>query len=183
MLPLGASDFIEANGIKGPLFNLYNEGGFLIWRFWPEEKVAIDGRSDVYGPELLEENSLIAAAGSGWQKLVDDKYKINYFILPYWSEGLLTESADLARGLLKDNFELVYWDDSAAVFLRNSEQNKKIIAEYGLAHINPFEDPALVPKEEVNEVRGELKALTARFPNSAGVQEYARRFSESHLQF
>jgi hypothetical protein len=179
-LPVSAADFIEANGIKGPLFNLYNEGGYLIWRFWPKEKVAIDGRSEIYGKKALEEHDLIASAGDGWEKPVNDEYKINYFILPYWSEGLITNSSALARGLLSDNFRIVYWDDSAAVFLKNSAQNKEIINKYGIAFVNPFEGPVSVPKESVNQVREELSVLAARFPDSVSVRDYADRFSAAH---
>jgi hypothetical protein len=51
-IPDGALRAIEA--CRGPLFNHYNEGGFLIW-FTPDRPVFVDGRQDPYPvPFLLE---------------------------------------------------------------------------------------------------------------------------------
>ena len=36
-------NFLTQNQIKGKIFNYYNWGGYLIWRY-PSEKVFIDGR-------------------------------------------------------------------------------------------------------------------------------------------
>ena len=43
--PVGAADFLLENHIRGPLFNTWEDGGYLIWRLWPEQKVFIDGRA------------------------------------------------------------------------------------------------------------------------------------------
>ena len=43
--PVGASDFLSKNHIPGPLFNTWEDGGYLMWRLWPEQRVFIDGRA------------------------------------------------------------------------------------------------------------------------------------------
>ncbi len=43
--PSGAAQFLIDHRITAPLFNLYEDGGYLIWRLWPQERVFIDGRS------------------------------------------------------------------------------------------------------------------------------------------
>jgi len=43
--PSGAAEFILAHHITGPMFNTYEQGGYLIWRLWPQERVFIDGRA------------------------------------------------------------------------------------------------------------------------------------------
>jgi hypothetical protein len=40
--PAGAADFLRSRGIAAPLFNTYEEGGYLIWR---GQRVFIDGRA------------------------------------------------------------------------------------------------------------------------------------------
>lgn len=45
-LPVTAVDALGAAGLKGPLFNDYNWGGYLIWRLSPNVRVFIDGRGD-----------------------------------------------------------------------------------------------------------------------------------------
>lgn len=43
--PVGAADYLLQNHISGPLFNTWEDGGYLIWRLWPQQRVFIDGRS------------------------------------------------------------------------------------------------------------------------------------------
>lgn len=42
--PEPAVGFIKRNGLQGRLFNYYDWGGFLIWRFYPDKVVFVDGR-------------------------------------------------------------------------------------------------------------------------------------------
>jgi len=44
-VPASATDFIAENHIAGHLFNTYEQGGYLIWRLWPQQRVFMDGRS------------------------------------------------------------------------------------------------------------------------------------------
>ncbi len=43
--PARAADFLLAHHITQPIFNTYEDGGYLIWRLWPQERVFIDGRA------------------------------------------------------------------------------------------------------------------------------------------
>ncbi len=38
-----------------PIYNEYIWGGYLIWRLYPDYRVYIDGRADVYGDSLVNE--------------------------------------------------------------------------------------------------------------------------------
>ena len=48
--PPRAAAVIEQRGYRGPLFNEYGWGSYLIWRL-PALPVSIDGRADLHGPE------------------------------------------------------------------------------------------------------------------------------------
>ncbi|HEY4525970.1 MAG TPA: hypothetical protein VJL32_02650 [Candidatus Paceibacterota bacterium] len=168
--PVFAADFIEQNRIKGPFFNLYNEGGYLIWRFWPREKVFIDGRSEVYSYAVLNELSMIYNAKPGWEKLVDEKYEINYFILSY--RGASEKIVDLVRALISRNWPMVYWDDTVLIFVRPSQENMPVIQKYSLRHVNPFRPPADFPQQESREAIAEASMLLERVPYSAVVRQY-----------
>ncbi|MFH0891012.1 MAG: hypothetical protein V1856_03195, partial [Candidatus Liptonbacteria bacterium] len=133
-VPAYAADFIEQNEIKGPFFNLYNEGGYLIWRFWPKESVFIDGRSEVYALPVLQELYVIYHSGPGWEKIVDEKYGINYFILSY--RGASERIIDLVRALIGRNWPMVYWDDAVLIFLRPNPVNLPLIEKYAIRHVN-----------------------------------------------
>jgi len=46
--PVKAAEFVSQHGLRGPLFNDFNWGGYLIWRL-PNLPVSMDGRTNVYG--------------------------------------------------------------------------------------------------------------------------------------
>jgi hypothetical protein len=52
--PLSPGALAAARACPGPLFNRYNEGGFLIW-FAPERRVFIDSRKDPYPLSFLKD--------------------------------------------------------------------------------------------------------------------------------
>jgi len=43
--PAAAAGYLLQNHVPGPLFNTWEDGGYLIWRLWPEQRVFIDGRA------------------------------------------------------------------------------------------------------------------------------------------
>src|SRR5205823_9243873 len=47
--PAAAVSFMARERPPGPIFNDYNWGGYLIWKLYPQYRVFIDGRTDVYG--------------------------------------------------------------------------------------------------------------------------------------
>ena len=46
--PVGAVEYLKQHSVPEPMFNAYGFGGYLIWSRWPEHKVFIDGRSELY---------------------------------------------------------------------------------------------------------------------------------------
>jgi hypothetical protein len=43
--PSGSADFLLTHHVTAPMFNTYEQGGYLIWRLWPMQRVFIDGRA------------------------------------------------------------------------------------------------------------------------------------------
>jgi hypothetical protein len=46
--PVAAVDYLNQHSVPEPMFNSYGFGGYLVWSRWPEHKVFIDGRSELY---------------------------------------------------------------------------------------------------------------------------------------
>ena len=65
-LPLGSVAYIHEHHLRGPLFNNFDWGGFLIYAL-PDEKVAIDGRTNVHGAAEMERSFNTWNGGPGWQ--------------------------------------------------------------------------------------------------------------------
>jgi hypothetical protein len=51
--PVEAVNFLEQHHLPGRIFNSYDFGGYLIWRLYPQYRVFVDGRADVYGDAFL----------------------------------------------------------------------------------------------------------------------------------
>jgi hypothetical protein len=51
--PEDAVTFLEHSRPSGQIFNAYPFGGYLIWRLYPEYRVYVDGRADLYGDSFL----------------------------------------------------------------------------------------------------------------------------------
>lgn len=51
--PEEAVTFLEHNRPPGQIFNAYAFGGYLIWRLYPDYRVYVDGRADLYGDAFL----------------------------------------------------------------------------------------------------------------------------------
>lgn len=181
-IPVYAVDFIERVGLKGPLFNLYNEGGYLIWRLYPQMKVAIDGRSEVYTGQSLADFFGVMRAKDQWTELVDEKYKINFFFLAYNPHQLRTMITPIVLQLRKEGWVPVYWDDVIIIYVRNSPENADIIKQYGMKVIDPFSDPTKIPQELSQAAADEFQRVTTASPIETIPLEYARLFLLSRQQ-
>jgi hypothetical protein len=65
--PAAAVQWIKKNHPAPNLYNSYGWGGYLIWQLYPDYRVYIDGRADVYGDTLIEEFLNVYRASPGWQ--------------------------------------------------------------------------------------------------------------------
>ena len=61
------------------MFNLYEWGGYLIDRLYPDERVFIDGRADLHGDLVPEYQDI--ARGKGWQEAFE-RYGIDVALIP-----------------------------------------------------------------------------------------------------
>jgi hypothetical protein len=46
--PVKAVEYLRQHPVPGPMYNTYRFGGYLVFSRWPEQKVFIDGRGDLY---------------------------------------------------------------------------------------------------------------------------------------
>jgi len=77
--PLAITNYIKSINLEGNLFNQYSWGGFLIWSF-PDKKIFIDGRMDVYKKKISSEYTTIMSLNDGWEDILK-KYSINYLLV------------------------------------------------------------------------------------------------------
>src|SRR6185503_3618155 len=51
--PVAAVEFLKSQRLPGPIYNRYGWGGYLIYQLYPEYRVYIEGRADVYGDAVF----------------------------------------------------------------------------------------------------------------------------------
>jgi hypothetical protein len=106
--PVAAAAFVEAQGYRGPLYNSYGWGGYLLWRL-PHLPVILDGRTDVHGDER-NIRSFLTWSGEGMWTVNPDLTTAG-LVISHQGQTLTS----LLR--LDPHFELAYEDQIAAVFV------------------------------------------------------------------
>lgn len=124
-----AVDFVIENKIEGKMFNNYDIGSYLIWRFYPGKKVFVDNRPEAYSVEFLQSVYIpMQEQKEIWEKYAEE-YDFNFIIFE------LTDITPWAQSFLKriindSDWPLIYSDERAAVFVKNNEVNKPLIEKY-----------------------------------------------------
>ncbi len=109
-LPVGAVEWIRRHHPAGEMFNPYNWGGYLIWALWPDYRVFVDGRTDLYGDALLRQYLEVQLGRPGFQDVLAE-HRIN-LVLTYPDDGLSLQLA------CSGEWQEVYRDGVAVVWVR-----------------------------------------------------------------
>jgi hypothetical protein len=108
--PTAALEFMRVNKPPQPLYNEYHWGGYLIWKLYPDYRVFIDGRADVYGDAFFEEFMATHAGESHWRESLD-KYGVRTV--------LISPDSALASLLRQDqSWQNVFEDRQAVIFTK-----------------------------------------------------------------
>ena len=110
--PAGAAAYLASQRPGGPIFNHYNFGGYFIWKLYPQYRVFIDGRADLYGDDFLHDFArTYYVTDPDWQHTFRE-WKIETVILP--------PDAPVVEGLrLSHSWNEVYSDSQAIVMNRS----------------------------------------------------------------
>ena len=79
--PVESAGFIAQGQIRQPIFSLDYWGGYLIYRLYPQTKVVVDDRHDLYGAQFLQDYLKIMLVQQGWERELDEK-QVNWVLVP-----------------------------------------------------------------------------------------------------
>jgi len=128
-----AAEFFKTNFLRGPIFNDYDIGSYLIYSLFPEEKVFIDNRPEAYSPSFFSDTYFPAMQEEdSWQEALK-KYNFNVIFIDQYDHGWYIYPF-LRRRLSDPEWSLVYADAYSMIFLRNTSENEKVIRQF---HITP----------------------------------------------
>ncbi len=104
--PVAAAAYLLEARPPGPLLNSYNWGSYVIWVLYPDYLSFVDGRTDLFDDEILQEYLQLWRADPGWEDIVSR-----------WGlkTALLEPEAPITRALLEAGWRLLYEDPQAVV--------------------------------------------------------------------
>jgi hypothetical protein len=113
-VPVAAVDFLQKQTNMEPVFSTDAWGGYLIYRMqpgrmYPERKVVVDDRHDLYGSGRIRQYLILTQTEPGWQNVLKE-WQIQTVLLPTGST-----LANLLRELPRD-WHITYEDKVAVVF-------------------------------------------------------------------
>ena len=136
-----ATNFVKENKIKGPMFNNFDIGGYLIWRFYPEQKVFVDNRPEAYSVKFFTEvYKPMQEDKAKWAEF-SEKYGLNFIFFAHtdatpWGQAFL-------KNIVKDpDWKTVYLNESAIILVKKNQANSEIISHGTITEDNAVEKAA-----------------------------------------
>jgi tetratricopeptide (TPR) repeat protein len=127
--PDKAVEFLVQNKVRGNFLNDFNSGAYLLGHVYPNIKVFIDGRTEVYGAKFFNDYREIFMRGNKDVLIQSlENYKITGVLLNSSSQPI--EGSLLKFFYEHKDWSLVYFDYDGAVFLKNVELNQSVIAQH-----------------------------------------------------
>jgi hypothetical protein len=84
----------------------------MLHRFWPAERVFIDGQTDFYGEAFTREYEQVITLRDGWQDVID-RYDVHWVIMP--SDSKLVDFL-----ISESGWEIIHLDEIAAIITREA---------------------------------------------------------------
>jgi hypothetical protein len=124
-----AAEFYKSNGLKGPIMNNYDIGGYLIYHLYPRERVFVDNRPEVYPSGFFQNTYIPMQENKEVWKEMDEKYlfqTVFFYRLDMtpWAQSFLIS-------LLEDKaWSPVFVDDYNIIFVKTSGPNASIAEKF-----------------------------------------------------
>jgi tetratricopeptide (TPR) repeat protein len=165
MFPEGAARFLSMHQLDGNLFNTYDYGNYLLFARYPQNRVFIDGRVDVYGAEGLRLYTAVRHAEAGWQKILDE-HSIEICVLATEKSSEFRLLSALHRS---PDWALVYWDDLSAIYVKRAPDRQAFLSRAHVYAVRPDDfDPAVLESpERLARAEQDYRANLQEDPNCA----------------
>jgi hypothetical protein len=107
-MPVEAVHYLDQNPGLGRMFNSYNWGAYLLWQL-PSYPVFVDGRTDLFNDEIINQYLTAMNGQPGWRDVID-RWDIHFVLLPH--------TAPLSELLILDGWQMRYQDSLAVILQR-----------------------------------------------------------------
>jgi len=144
------ADFFLNHHLKGPIFNNFDIGSYLEYRFYPSSKVFVDGRPEAYPVSFFQNTYIPMQQDPKRFEQVDSVYNFQSIFFSY------TDQTPWAKQFVVDimqnpKWQLVYVDTFSAIWVKKDGVNK----DTALTHqIN--QDTLALPNDSPRGEAGQL---------------------------
>jgi hypothetical protein len=128
--PVAAVEYLNQHPVPGPMFNSYGFGGYLVWSRWPEHKVFIDGRSELY-----ERGGVL----NDYMQVLNIRPAALSILRAYGIQSCLLDREESFATVLNalPDWQKVYSDDRSVLFVRRNAVNPGAVSQ-----LKPLTKPA-----------------------------------------
>lgn len=130
-----ATSFIRDNNLKGPIFNNYHIGNYLIYGLYPKEKIFIDARPEMYPASFLKDYERMLVDQAFFNAQVK-KYDINLIVFGVQLEDPLTIRPFMLRQIESKEWVPIFADGNVTVLIKNEKKNQETIEKLDLKPTN-----------------------------------------------
>jgi hypothetical protein len=118
--PFVIADTVWQYDIPGKMLNKYGDGGFLLFRLWPKQRVFVDGRSILYGDRICLDASAAIDGKPNWRHLFE-QYGVTFVITP--------DDAGIVKKLEADpGWVRVQQAEGHRLYLKRCRLNEQVLA-------------------------------------------------------
>ncbi|MBI4096896.1 MAG: hypothetical protein HY428_00580 [Candidatus Levybacteria bacterium] len=128
--------FFEENNLRGPLFNNFDIGGYLIYRLYPKERVFVDGRPEAYPKDFFQNTYIPMQQDEVVFAKQDKKYHFNTIFFSHTDQTPWAD-AFLKRIVNTPLWRVVYLDDTIVILVKNNKSNASLIERFSQTEKNP----------------------------------------------
>jgi len=129
--PDKAVDFLIEHKIKGNVFNDFNSGAYLVGRTFPDIKVYIDGRTEVYGGDFFKDYQKVWAEGNG--AIFEREVKAHDITIVFMNASRQYLPKPFVNYMYHHKeWALVYFDYDAMIFLKRGSVQQPLIDQYAI---------------------------------------------------
>lgn len=127
------ADFFIHNHIQGPLFNNFDIGSYLDYRFYPQTKVFVDGRPEAYPVDFFQNTYIPMQQDPKVFEKVEQKYHFQSIFFSYTDQT--PWAIKFIPSIMQNpKWQLVYLDSYSVIWVKKDGLNKDIAINHPITH-------------------------------------------------
>lgn len=126
-----SAQFFLSEEIKGPIFNNYDIGGYLIYYLYPKDRVFVDNRPETYPVSFFQDEYIPMQENEAKWSQALEKYQFNAIF--FYRQDITPWAQNFLINRIKDDqWASVFVDNFSIIFLRKNDVNEEVIKKYEL---------------------------------------------------